>query len=56
MLLLPLMFHISKFQMVFYKFKYFSFSGPRKDKDNDTELGEDATGILNTQYGTFFGY
>lgn len=29
-------------------------SGPRKDKDNDTELGEDATGILNTQYGTFF--
>jgi len=28
--------------------------GPRKDKDNDTELGEDATGILNTQYGTFF--
>lgn len=28
--------------------------GPRKDKDNDTELGEDATGILNTQYGSFF--
>lgn len=28
--------------------------GPRKDKDNDTELGEDATGILNTQYGAFF--
>lgn len=28
--------------------------GPRKDKDNHTELGEDATGILNTQYGTFF--
>ncbi len=29
-------------------------AGPRKDKDNDTELGEDATGILNTEYGTFF--
>lgn len=29
-------------------------AGPRKDKDNDTELGEDATGILNTPQGTYF--
>lgn len=29
-------------------------AGPRKDKDNDTELGEDATGILNTPTGTYF--
>lgn len=28
--------------------------GPRKDKENDTELGEDATGIISTPKGTFF--
>lgn len=28
--------------------------GPRKDKDCDTELGEDASGVLNTPKGSFF--
>lgn len=29
-------------------------AGPRKEKDNDTELGEDSSGIYNTPYGTYF--
>lgn len=29
-------------------------AGPRKEKENDTELGEDATGLFNSPSGTFF--
>jgi len=29
-------------------------AGPRKNKEDDTELGEDSTGIINTTYGSYF--